>query len=228
MNNVKDYRIELKVKNNLLYTAIKDAGFDTVRAFSIASKISYQGICRLISMKDNPVVKTKEINRPFNDLVYKICNALRKFPEELFAQCHIDYEGKSSVVAEVDAREVDAYLEMTRRLSLEDNSFDKEVFADQTRGLLSEQLETLTPREKKIIEARFGMDKEAVTLEDVAKHFNITRERVRQIEAKALRKLRHPSRSEHLLPLLEGKQHEEAALDIKARKRDLNQNIDFF
>ena len=69
--------------------------------------------------------------------------------------------------------------------------------------LLKEQLEevmnTLTPREAKVLRLRFGLDDgKSRTLEEVGKEFNVTRERIRQIEAKALRKLRHPSRSKKL------------------------------
>ena len=73
--------------------------------------------------------------------------------------------------------------------------------------LLKEQLmnvlDTLTPREKKVLELRFGIiDGRTRTLEEVGKEFNVTRERIRQIEAKALRKLRHPSRSKKLRDFL--------------------------
>lgn len=64
---------------------------------------------------------------------------------------------------------------------------------------LLEVLETLTPREEKVLRLRFGLDDgRQRTLEEVGKEFNVTRERIRQIEAKALRKLRHPSRSKKL------------------------------
>ena len=74
-------------------------------------------------------------------------------------------------------------------------------------SLLKEQLmevmDTLTPREKKVLELRFGiLDGRTRTLEEVGKEFNVTRERIRQIEAKALRKLRHPSRSKRLRDFL--------------------------
>ena len=74
-------------------------------------------------------------------------------------------------------------------------------------SLLREQLmtvlDTLTPREKKVLELRFGIvDGRTHTLEEVGKEFNVTRERIRQIEAKALRKLRHPSRSKKLRDFL--------------------------
>ena len=64
---------------------------------------------------------------------------------------------------------------------------------------LSEVMSTLTPREAKVLRLRFGLDDgKARTLEEVGKEFDVTRERIRQIEAKALRKLRHPSRSKKL------------------------------
>ena len=71
------------------------------------------------------------------------------------------------------------------------------------REQLEEVLETLAPREKKVLERRFGIvDGRTRTLEEVGKEFNVTRERIRQIEAKALRKLRHPSRSKKLRDFL--------------------------
>ena len=69
---------------------------------------------------------------------------------------------------------------------------------------LMEVLDTLTPREEKVLKLRFGLeDGRARTLEEVGKEFQVTRERIRQIEAKALRKLRHPSRSKKLRDFLE-------------------------
>jgi RNA polymerase primary sigma factor len=65
-------------------------------------------------------------------------------------------------------------------------------------------LNTLTPREEKVLRLRYGVDDgRPRTLEEVGKEFNVTRERIRQIEAKALRKLRHPSRSKHLKDFLD-------------------------
>ena len=72
------------------------------------------------------------------------------------------------------------------------------------REELERQLHTLTPREEHVIKLRFGLyDGRTRTLEEVGKEFDITRERIRQIEAKALRKLRHPSRARHLKGFIE-------------------------
>ncbi|MGB9700124.1 MAG: RNA polymerase sigma factor RpoD [Thermodesulfobacteriota bacterium] len=73
--------------------------------------------------------------------------------------------------------------------------------SEQTRKVLA----TLTPREEKVLKMRFGIDEKADhTLEEVGQNFDVTRERIRQIEAKALRKLRHPSRSKKLRAFVEG------------------------
>jgi RNA polymerase primary sigma factor len=75
------------------------------------------------------------------------------------------------------------------------------------REITEEVLKTLTPREEKVIKMRFGLGPNGSehTLEEVGQHFAVTRERIRQIEAKALRKLRHPSRSRKLKAFLEGR-----------------------
>ena len=85
-----------------------------------------------------------------------------------------------------------------------------QVVSDLTRlhtllkETLSSVLDSLTPREEKVLRLRFGLeDGRSRTLEEVGKEFNVTRERIRQIEAKALRKLRHPSRSKKLKDFLD-------------------------
>ena len=77
-----------------------------------------------------------------------------------------------------------------------------------SQNLLREQLlaviDTLTPREQQVIRERYGlMDGKAKTLEEVGKEFSVTRERIRQIEAKALRKLKHPNRSKKLVDFID-------------------------
>ena len=82
------------------------------------------------------------------------------------------------------------------------------VVASNLREITDEVLATLTPREEKVIKMRFGLGSTGSehTLEEVGQHFAVTRERIRQIEAKALRKLRHPSRSRKLKAFLENTQ----------------------
>ncbi|WP_165474656.1 RNA polymerase sigma factor RpoD [Legionella nagasakiensis] len=91
---------------------------------------------------------------------------------------------------------------------IEDNNIESPIDCATSEGLREatlEILETLTPREAKVLRMRFGIEMNTDhTLEEVGKQFDVTRERIRQIEAKALRKLRHPSRSEKLRSFLEG------------------------
>ena len=79
------------------------------------------------------------------------------------------------------------------------------VITSNLREITGDVLQTLSPREERVIRMRFGLDREGHerTLEEVGQDFNVTRERIRQIEAKALRKLRHPSRSRKLKSFVE-------------------------
>ncbi len=73
------------------------------------------------------------------------------------------------------------------------------AFLNLLKDQVEEVLSTLTPRESRVLRLRFGLkDGRSRTLEEVGREFGVTRERIRQIEAKALRKLRHPSRSKRL------------------------------
>ncbi len=91
------------------------------------------------------------------------------------------------------------FLKDNKNLSPEEAAIKMDL-AQQTRKVLS----TLTPREKKVLCMRFGIGEQADhTLEEVGRIFSVTRERIRQIEAKALRKMRHPSRSKHLKSFLD-------------------------
>jgi RNA polymerase primary sigma factor len=94
---------------------------------------------------------------------------------------------------------------------IEDKTFvspSDKVVAHNLREVTDDVLATLSPREEKVIKMRFGLNPggEEHTLEEVGQSFTVTRERIRQIEAKALRKLRHPSRSRILKPFLDGLQ----------------------
>jgi RNA polymerase primary sigma factor len=92
-----------------------------------------------------------------------------------------DFIEDTTTVAPVDAAQYNSLAEVTK-----------------------EVLDSLTPREAKVLRMRFGIEMSTDhTLEEVGKQFDVTRERIRQIEAKALRKLRHPSRSDKLKSFLE-------------------------
>ncbi len=92
------------------------------------------------------------------------------------------------------------FIEDTTAVSPADAVISRSL-KDQTRKVLA----TLTPRQERVLRLRFGIDENADhTLEEVGQDFGVTRERIRQVEAKALRKLRHPSRAKRLRPFVEG------------------------
>ncbi|MEO0249102.1 MAG: sigma-70 family RNA polymerase sigma factor, partial [candidate division WOR-3 bacterium] len=80
------------------------------------------------------------------------------------------------------------------------------VIANNLRKVTEDVLKTLTPREEKVIKMRFGLDTDGIehTLEEIGRHFAVTRERIRQIESKAIRKLRHPKRINRLKGFFDG------------------------
>ena len=84
--------------------------------------------------------------------------------------------------------------EMLSNLSTETVVSDEDVYFSMFQTEIRNVLSTLTPREEKVLLLRYGFDGRERTLEEVGQIYNVTRERIRQIEAKALRKLRHPSR----------------------------------
>lgn len=146
---------------------------------------------------------------PTEEEVVKIACILEKpidylFPEELMSAVRVGVFSRRKV--ELDTPEVISLTE-AQRLRL---TYDGEttLIDEVSKTLLHEQIEavldTLTPREKRVLELRFGLeDRQRRTLEEVGKEFNVTRDRIRQIELKALRKLRHPSRSRYLKDYLE-------------------------
>ncbi|MBU5669963.1 RNA polymerase sigma factor RpoD [Peptoniphilus sp. MSJ-1] len=133
-------------------------------------------------------------------------------PEEIAAEMNLDVERVREIqkIAQ-EPVSLETPIGEEEDSHLGDFIPDEEILSPSdaaTFTLLKEQLntvlETLTEREKKVLTLRFGLDDgRARTLEEVGKEFDVTRERIRQIEAKALRKLRHPSRSKKLKDYLE-------------------------
>ena len=107
---------------------------------------------------------------------------------------YLSYASLNAPIGEDEASELGEMLPQDDALSIEEIVSEKFL-----REELEMVLATLTDREQAVLRLRYGMDDgRERTLEEVGKYFNVTRERIRQIEAKALRKLRHPSRSRKL------------------------------
>ncbi len=133
---------------------------------------------------------SEEIAREINQPEEKVREILKIALDPVSLETPIGEEEDSHLGDFIPDDDVPAPVEATSQIML--------------REQLVEVLETLTPREAKVLELRFGLrDGRQRTLEEVGKEFNVTRERIRQIESKALRKLRHPSRSRKLKDFLD-------------------------
>ncbi len=195
--------------------------FDYKRGYKFSTYATWwvrQAVTRAIADQARtiriPVHMTETINkmmRTSNALVRKI--GREPTPEEIAERMDISPEKvrKALKIAKepisLDApmgEDEDSYLADF----LEDQKAVSPVEAAEHRDLSEltrKVLATLTPREEKILKLRFGIDEKGDhTLEEVGQSFDVTRERIRQIEAKALRKMRHPSRTRELRPFVEG------------------------
>ena len=110
---------------------------------------------------------------------------------------------KSSAILRDDAIFKSTNLEVLKNQTIEENltaNIEKSEFKEKVSKILS----SLTPREERVLRMRFGFSNNNLdyTLEEVAQHYKVSRERIRQVEAKALRKLKHPTRSIILKPYL--------------------------
>jgi len=134
----------------------------------------------------------EEIAQRMNTTVDKVSKALNLIQQPISLEAPIGEAGES---------QVGDFIEDQSTISPAER-----VITSNVRDVAGDVLQTLSPREEKVIRLRFGMDADGRerTLEEVGEDFNVTRERIRQIEVKALRKLRHPSRARVLKNLIEG------------------------
>ncbi|MBL8179679.1 MAG: RNA polymerase sigma factor RpoD [Bryobacterales bacterium] len=150
---------------------------------------------RLLQQELGREPTTEELARRLELPVGKVRKVLRIAQEPISLETPVGEEEESHLGDFIVDRRVVSPSEAVINLNLREQT--------------AEVLKTLSPREEKIIKMRFGLqDGSEHTLEEVGQHFAVTRERIRQIEAKALRKLRHPSRSHRLRAFLESNQGE--------------------
>ncbi len=190
---MEEYRLDLKVRNNIILYKLEKAGYKTLGEFcrinNVMKYITHLG--NIINMKESPLQSDGE----FKKSVLYIADFFGCSPIDLFTdtQLHtILKTNKRSI--QVNEAEMKVMLEQQNRTPLLENM----VLNEQRNNAITKILCTVTPRERKIIEMRMGLLDREYTLREVAEELGITNERVRQIEAKALRKLRHPERAEKL------------------------------
>lgn len=189
---MSDYRINVKVRNARLLRAIEAAGYVTGGKFAAIVGISYQGwLIRYLNLSISPYDKEGNL-RPS---AVKLCVFLNKGPDELWSE-----EQLAPLITNKSERDVSVAQLSQLMYDRESDISNPELLIEQKEniGELDTILETLNPREQEILRMHHGIDCEPHTLSAIARKFNLSIERIRQIEAKALRKMRHPDRSNKL------------------------------
>lgn len=192
-----EFRVDLKVRNNLLLSAIENAGFKNVARFSQALGVHQTLVGALVNLKVSPLTKTGE----FTPTAQRIAEFLGVLPDELWteAQLHMEVETNRSQFT-VSQKEMVLMLARHTGELLDAPEPDAAVDAKDKAALIRDALDSMTPVQARVLRMRFGIDTNEHTLEEVAQLLGVTRERIRQIEAKALRLLRAPERSKPLRP----------------------------
>ena len=176
-----DYRVNLKIRNANLLRAIEESGGVSGKIFCEKIGISYPTLFRYVNLITSPLYESGELK----PCALKLCEYLNKLPEELWSLEQLTPIEKNNFEAEVSFSQMQQLTASSNPL----RSLEREQAIDVFDNVIS----TLTSREQKVLNLRFGIDGEKLTLDEIAKKFDVTRERIKQIENKALRKLRNPN-----------------------------------
>jgi len=199
---VNEYRIKVTVRNNLILNAIEQAGHKSVAAFCKSIGMTPQKVTELIAMRKPPLNSNGEFSHMAKLLMEELC----ALPTDLWTPEQLTLKLKRNTAQrDVSSEGMRAALGMHAEEMLElmkPDDPDEAVLKHEMVSLVEEQLEALSPRTALILRMRYGMGCEEHTYEEIGDKFDLTKERVRQIEARALRHLKHPSRSDPLRQLL--------------------------
>lgn len=197
---MKEFELTFRIRNNLLVQKREELGMDQ-KECAQAIGISYGLYAGYETLRRNPlwegkINQTKEVWKP---TVLKIAEFYGVSPEDLFPGTVLQVK-KNKVVKKMDFIDLVPLLPEHEEMAAlaEYNSMEGVIDSGKLEDKTREVIHTLKPREEKLIRMRFGIGENASTLKEIAEDFNVTNERIRQMEAKALRKLRHPSRSKQL------------------------------
>lgn len=188
---MNEYQIKVTVRNNLILKAIEQAGFKTVADCERAAEVHQGKFNALIAMRERPITTDGEFS--FN--AKRLMEILGAAPCELWTdeQLYLKLDRNTSK-KEVSREDIHHFIEhQTSMFVLPDP--EHQIVQNEIHDLIDRTLKTLTKREEQVLKLRFEDDQ---TLEQVAQVFGVTRERIRQVEAKALRKMRHPTRAYQL------------------------------
>jgi RNA polymerase primary sigma factor len=188
-----EYRVDLKVRNNLILSKIESMGYNSPYRFCKDIGLSYNRLLSFTNMQES-IFDTRGKLKPF---IEKLCDKLKCIPEEIFSAAQMEISLKTNKrTFQIQEAEMKFLMEQNDNQKL----LEELIEEDELKVFTEKALDTLTPKEKKVIQMRFGLGEygKEYTLNEVGKDIGITSIRIRQIEEQALRKLRHPLRSDDL------------------------------
>jgi RNA polymerase sigma factor (sigma-70 family) len=199
---VNEYRIRVTVKNNLILTAIERAGYRSAAAFCREAGMTPTALSGLITMKSPPLLVTGEFSEGAKNLMEILCLA----PTDLWTSEQLTLKLRhNSAERDVNLDGMRAALGMNAEeaLMLVAPSPEEAMEEKDIANLIEEQLATILPNEQRVLRMRYGIGCPEHTLAEVGRALDLSQERIRQIEAKALRKLKYTQRSVVLKQLTE-------------------------
>lgn len=206
---MKDYRLEIKIKNNYLYEKMQEYGISTAAELARVVGLGPSEIGYILNLKVTPYTNKGTVRSSIQCL----CDFFSCNPEDLFPAQHIF----DPLTVNQGAIQANIGELMSSNLLESAHNPDLLVEITEQKEAIEKTLDQLTLREKKVLELRFGLGEEAeCTLKEVGIKLGVKAERIRQIEAKALRKLRHPTRAKHIRLALEGEEFSEAVRNQRA------------
>lgn len=205
---MKELEVEVRVRNNRLKERRRALGLSQTM-LGKAIGISQNTYSALECMRIKPIDK---IGR-WTTTARKLAAFYDADLEELFPDAVVDF-GKPTSVRQFDHDEFGLLLgQQSQNLLMEQNPEESCQHAE-LKSKVSEILQTLTPKEADILKSLYGIDNDEMTLTEISKLYNVSSNRIHQIANKALRKLRHPSRSNKLRVFTDGKEVIEARCEI--------------
>ena len=185
---MSDFYAILKIQNGRIRKAMEDAGIPNAARLAERAGKSPDQVGRLLNFKISP----RCLDGTWRKVTIAICEAMGIFPEDIFPD---------HLCKQVSSNQLAAYVERGQIPFAAQRHLPGPVEAainGEMKQRLEKVLHTLNFREREILKLRYGLDKNAATLDETAVIYGVSPERVRQIEAKAIRKLQHPERARRL------------------------------
>jgi len=189
---MSDYVVQIKVKNAPMLRAMRARGFATAAELSKACGVHQGRLGEYLNLKRSPMLQ----DGMWRDDFMRIAEVLRAMPADLFPLQHLKAPlRKNTAETEISLSELAGPDVAAAWLA----SPEDELINDDVRRKLKDAMDALPDRYRYVLECRFGINGPEKTLDEVGADLSVGRERVRQMEARALRKIKHPAQSSQII-----------------------------